>query len=470
MEYSIQELVGNTSVNYVNPMIPILIGETKTLYKEPLTFLDDIKTQLQLSNIDNSLIDETTLSVTLKSWNIKGGPIPLEFVLDAENGIVLDLTLTERLPNSSIFVLVDNDFSILYSSTIKEFIYQGSILHRIILDNPTALTIIRNGYIINLETKTITGVFNSYSNILTINTDFMFKTPSFTSIYNTSFLKYVGSSRSYSVTYIDKITQNIIDAEQNYNIKAGMTLDKAAVIVSYPNDTYLTQLLEDLEKLTVGYYIVPIGLSYNTINVLISFIKESENNSKFYQIILSNTYNYQMNSLNVLVPTIDPKTIIDSIYTVPSIPIAFDAEIGIWNFDVFTPTTIGTTDGPSDPLRYMGGIDNEKINKKINILPSSGSLTIKDELIYMRRASTGTIQGIGVSAPTIFTTSIFLPDIQPDNTITYGISILMNLVNMELLFTPGQPVGNYIYVDFTVIATDGTSSMEFPIRYVNTGW
>lgn len=285
MEYSIQELVGNVSGANVNRMIPILIGKSKTIYKEDLNFLDSDKTQLQLTNINNSLIDESTLSVNIKSWNLKTSKFSISFTPNTANEVNLSVTLTERLSNLSLFVIVDNSDNILFSSNIDKFIYSGSDLIKIKLSTTLSSSGTLYCYIICLETKNVIGSFNSLSNILTINTDFLFKTNSFNTISETSYLTYVGSSRVYSVQYFDKITQDIIDGQKNLGIKAGLILNQSAVVISYPNETYIGQLIEDLDKLEVGYYIVPVDVS--SIGTLASYTKQD--NNKFYMLITSDS-------------------------------------------------------------------------------------------------------------------------------------------------------------------------------------
>lgn len=280
MEYSIQELIENVTTASINRMIPILIGQSKSIYKETLNFIDVNKTQLQLSNINDSLIDETTISVNIKSWNLKTSQFSITNTIVGINQIEINIPVIGRLPNTSIFVVVDINNNILFSSTINNFIYKQTNLNQINIDIPLTLTGTLICYIVNVETTTITGSFNSLSNILTVDTSFIFKTPSFNSIYNTSYVSYIGSSKIYSVNTYTNISQDIIDAEQNIGIKSGLILGQDAVVISYPNNTYITSLLEDLDKLNTGYYIVPINLDIE--QTLASYI-----NNKFYQLLIS---------------------------------------------------------------------------------------------------------------------------------------------------------------------------------------
>jgi hypothetical protein len=280
--YNIQELVNNANTATLKTMIPILIGKSKSLYKESLNFIDINKTQLQLTNINNSSIDETSLLVNIKSWNSEYGQFSISNSITNTKEINLSITTTNRLPNNSLFVIIDTNQNILFSSTIDNFIYQQSDLIKILITNPLNLTGILDCHIINLETKQLTGNFDSLLNILTIDTNFIFKTPSFKYIYDISNIEYIGSSRDYYVNYISNITQDNIDAEKNSSIKSGLILNQSAVVISYPNDTYITDLLEDLEKLNVGYYIVPVNV--DLISNIISYINKEE---KFFNILIS---------------------------------------------------------------------------------------------------------------------------------------------------------------------------------------
>lgn len=283
MKYNIQELVDIINKKNVNRMIPILIGKNNSLYTEALTFTDINKTLLQLSNINNVLIDENSILVNIDSWNLKTSKFTITNAVSNTKEININLNLTEKLVNSSTFIIVNNNDEILFSSKVDKFIYNQLNLTKIILTNELNLTGSLDCYFINLENRKITGAFNSFTNIVTINTDFIFKTPSFNCIQNSSYITYVGSSRSYYIKYIEEITQNDIDEEKNPSIKAGLLLGSSAIIISYPNDSYIGEILEDLDKLELGYYIVPIDLESK--NKLASYVKSTE---KFY-CLLTNT-------------------------------------------------------------------------------------------------------------------------------------------------------------------------------------
>lgn len=283
MKWTLQQLPGATEEAVLDKMIPIYISQRQVETVEEINFLDNSVSLSQLDKTKN--IDFTTLKCNVTYWQMLTPFIEINNsgeLYQSISDIIYTVELYHSFNEKSTFIVVDDNGEVVFASNFINAIYDDTEFLQATLTVPFDLNGVYHFCFIQKITEDLNTTQDaSYNNVINIEFNDLF-------IYNnliTSFPRIVSSAitygaiQDYNITYYNSITSDDIDSEYYEPLRQVLKLSKQCVAISYPSDKYLNQLLEDIDKLSTGYYIVPINLSLLVKNALYSKINVNSKTS-----------------------------------------------------------------------------------------------------------------------------------------------------------------------------------------------
>ena len=272
MNSTIQQLALDSATSSIEKMTPIFIGASKVSRSEKPIFTDNTYNTIQLSLDNVNAIDETSIEPVISYWKELAS-----FGTEYTSGtslIAVSIATTTKFSNNCILNFLDESGELLYSSNVKSFIYNLTSLVIIELETPYS----GNGYfnfVLILKTKeTIPFTYNNITGQINLSFNDKSEIVSFPNVVvNESLISYDYINKSMYLKVYEKIENIDIINEGNIGIAKGLSLSKSAVVVSIPNESFVPSAIELIKTLNYGYYIVPIDLSYNSIQLLAGFVK-----------------------------------------------------------------------------------------------------------------------------------------------------------------------------------------------------
>lgn len=294
MKSTIQQLAFPNTETPLDKMIPIFIGTSKILHSENLVFTDNTYTTIQLSSNNDYLIDETSINPIIAYWK-EAASFQINYTAN-NNLIELAISINTKFDPNCIFVLEDSLGNLLHTSKITTFTYALNTLTSIKIESPYSESNTFNCKLIYKTKESIPFTYIPSKNIIQLSYENKSTTKIIIDTNNTiaplgislseSKLTYNYTNKKITTTTYASITTEDILNEQNLEMSKGLSLSSSAIIISIPNESFIYEAIETIKLLNYGYYIVPISLSLNSINLLKSFIESASSNYSYFTLFI----------------------------------------------------------------------------------------------------------------------------------------------------------------------------------------
>ena len=292
MKTSIKELAYGITQTSETLQLPVFIANRKTAISEDIQLINGSINTVQLAKTSN-IIDYDSIIANITYWQQTSEVGSVNNNGSSVTDIGFITNIYDTFDDKSLFVVYDDSYNLIYISNMSNVIYSSEEFISATLSIPITFTgtynycfikktnvdlpVLSQNLILNQITLdlTSTDIFSAAKNDL------------FPILTHSSTIKYNTIINEYSVTEYSSVTDDMINDEDNIILQEALKcVPNKCIIISYPNDDYIYQLIDTLSNLPNGYYLVPIDVSKTFYQLLSSRLLTLQNENAFLSILL----------------------------------------------------------------------------------------------------------------------------------------------------------------------------------------